>query len=81
MDNIFVAGTKHTPEVKLERGIIKFAGRSVPSDPEFFDPNTSNKIQVSWFYEEGDDDMFDLGKILKSLVPSDFKFIEIPEQT
>ena len=125
MDNIFVAGTKQTPEVNLERGKIKFTGRSVPSDPECFyqpllewmneyhskglndthielkfeyintastkwifnilkllgsDPSASNKIQVSWYYEEGDDDMYDLGKIFMSLVPSDFKFIEIPEQ-
>jgi len=37
------------------------------------------KLDISWYFEQGDDDMFDLGMIFQSLVPSEFKFIEIPE--
>lgn len=37
------------------------------------------KLDIAWYYEQGDDDMFDLGMIFQSLVPSEFKFVEIPE--
>lgn len=36
-------------------------------------------LDIAWYYEQGDDDMFDLGMIFQSLVPSEFKFIETPE--
>jgi hypothetical protein len=124
MEDLHFPGTRHTPDVKLQEGQIRFTGRSVPSDPElFFSPivdwiksycsgdmehtlielkfeyiNTAStkwifnilkllgehekageKLNISWYYEQGDDDMFDLGMIFQSLVPSEFKFIETPE--
>ena len=124
VETIHLKGTRHTPEVQLESGVIKFRGRSVPADPElFFKPiynwveayvnqglsntsiefnfeyintastkwvfnflkllGTDNKakdhLKVTWCYEQGDDDMYDLGLIFQSLVPTKFKFIETPE--
>jgi len=38
------------------------------------------KLKVTWYYEEGDDDMFDLGNIFQSLVPTKFKFQETKEK-
>ncbi len=38
------------------------------------------KLNVTWYFEEGDDDMFDLGNIFQSLVPTDFKFVETKEK-
>ena len=37
------------------------------------------KLNVTWYYEEGDDDMFDLGSILQSLIPSRFQLIKTNE--
>ncbi|HBH84489.1 MAG: hypothetical protein A2X05_00115 [Bacteroidetes bacterium GWE2_41_25] len=34
---------------------------------------------ITWYYEEGDEDMKDLGLILKSLVVSTFTMIEVEE--
>ena len=33
-------------------------------------------IEINWYYEEGDDDMLDLGIHLKSFVKAPFNFIE-----
>ena len=41
--------------------------------------DTSKKVQLKWFYEEGDYDMFDLGMHLKSFVDISFDFIELEE--
>ena len=38
------------------------------------------KLKVTWCFEQGDDDMNDLGLIFQSLVPSDFTFQEKPDQ-
>ncbi len=43
------------------------------------DGSASEKLKVTWCYENGDDDMYDLGLIFQSLVPTKFKFIETPE--
>jgi hypothetical protein len=37
-------------------------------------------MKINWYYEVGDDDMFELGKIFKSLVKSPFTFIETEEK-
>lgn len=37
-------------------------------------------MKINWYYEEGDDDMAELGRIFKSLVKSPFTFIETEEQ-
>lgn len=38
-----------------------------------------NKLQVSWFYEEGDEDMYDLGSIISALVRCPFRIIRIED--
>jgi hypothetical protein len=40
----------------------------------------SNKIEINWYFEEGDDDMQELGYILKSLVVCPFDLIETKEK-
>ena len=124
MRDIFVSGTKLTPEVSLRKGEISFSGRSVPSDPgKFYQPlfqwaeeyhekgpgeikiklnfeyintastkwlynilkilgsdiNSKKKVDISWYFEEGDEDMQELGSIFQSLVPSKFEIIKTPE--
>ena len=37
------------------------------------------EILVEWYYEFGDEDMMDLGKIIQSVVKVPFRFEEIPE--
>lgn len=37
------------------------------------------KMVINWHYEEGDDDMYELGHVLKKLVLSPFNFIEMKE--
>jgi hypothetical protein len=37
------------------------------------------KVNVNWFYEEGDEDMKELGYILRSLVTCPFDIIEVEE--
>ncbi len=39
------------------------------------------KMVVNWHYEVGDDDMYELGHVLKKLVLSPFNFIEEEETT
>jgi hypothetical protein len=42
-------------------------------------PELKDKLSISWYYEEGDDDMRELGEILKSFLNSSFQLIETPE--
>ena len=42
-------------------------------------PNLSLRAKISWYYEEGDDDMCDLGLILRSLVSCPFHIIEVED--
>lgn len=124
MRKVFIPGTRRTPEVLLQSGLIRFSGRSVPADPgNFYHPiqdwleeysqkkiketkielnfeyiNTAStkwvfnlisllgekpelvdKLEITWFYEEGDDDMAELGNIFKSLIPVKFILIKTTE--
>jgi len=38
--------------------------------------NAEDKLHVTWYYEEGDDDMLELGNIIKSLIPSRFQLVK-----
>ena len=121
MKDVFVSGTKLTPEVIMKEGEISISGRSVPSNPgQFYQPllkwveeyyakgmdkinielnfeyintastkwlynilkvlgsntNSKDKVNISWFFEDGDDDMQELGSIFKSIVPVKFKLIK-----
>ena len=42
-------------------------------------PNLSLRAKISWYYEEGDEDMCDLGIILRSLVTCPFQIIEVED--
>jgi hypothetical protein len=42
-------------------------------------PEMSSHAKISWFYEEGDDDMCDLGFILRSLVSCPFHITEVDD--
>ncbi len=42
-------------------------------------PNLSLRASINWYYEEGDDDMCDLGLILRSLVLCPFKIVEVSD--
>ncbi len=60
--------------------------RKTPTGPAFGQPLGLGKIpdmpfraKVSWFYEEGDEDMCDLGFILRSLVSCPFHIIEVDD--
>lgn len=39
--------------------------------------NIPENLEISWYYEKGDEDMRDLGNILKSLVECQFEMIEV----
>jgi len=39
----------------------------------------SKKLQVSWFYEEGDEDMHDLGNIISTLIRCPFRIIKVED--
>jgi hypothetical protein len=39
----------------------------------------SEETSINWYYEQGDDDMCELGFILRSLVDCPFKIIEVDE--
>ena len=41
--------------------------------------STEKDIHISWYYERGDDDMLELGKIFETLVKRPFKYIETEE--
>lgn len=42
-------------------------------------PDMPVKVKISWFYEEGDEDMCDLGFILRSLVNCPFSIVEVDD--
>jgi len=42
-------------------------------------PDMSARAKISWYYEEGDEDMCDLGFILRSLVDCPFAIIEVDD--
>jgi len=42
-------------------------------------PKIKDQLLINWYYEEGDDDMQELGEILKSLMHSRFNLIETEE--
>jgi hypothetical protein len=44
-------------------------------------PDLASHAKVSWYYEEGDEDMSDLGLILRSLVSCPFHIIEVDDIT
>lgn len=39
----------------------------------------AENARITWYYEQGDDDMLELGNILKSLVNCPFKIVEVEE--
>ncbi|NOY38204.1 MAG: DUF1987 domain-containing protein [Chlorobi bacterium] len=41
--------------------------------------HSSDDLEINWYYETGDEDMYELGEILKSLMNSSFRIIETPE--
>ncbi len=42
--------------------------------------NESGKaVYITWYYEQGDDDMLDLGYILRSLIDCPFTLLEVEE--
>lgn len=60
----------NTTSIKWVYAILKELGRI---------PYLSGHAKVSWYYEEGDEDMCDLGFILRSLVTCPFHIIEIDD--
>lgn len=42
-------------------------------------PELTDKLEISWYYEEGDEDMLELGNIFKSLIPINFILIKTKE--
>jgi hypothetical protein len=42
-------------------------------------PDLQSRAKISWYYEEGDDDMCDLGFILRSLVSCPFHITEVDD--
>ena len=42
--------------------------------------NLADKVEIKWYFEEGDDDMQELGYILKSMVLCPFVLIETEEK-
>lgn len=42
-------------------------------------PDLSERAIISWYYEAGDDDMLDLGFILRSLVACPFQIVEVED--
>ena len=42
-------------------------------------PELTDSLTIYWYYEEGDDDMVELGDIFKSLIPINFRLIKTKE--
>jgi hypothetical protein len=42
-------------------------------------PEMKNQLNITWYFEEGDEDMRELGEILRSFMSSSFQLIETPE--
>lgn len=60
----------NTTSIKWVYAILKELGKI---------PDMLTHARVTWYYEEGDDDMCDLGFILRSLVECQFNIIEIED--
>ena len=43
------------------------------------EPSLKEKLKINWYYEEDDEDMKELGEILRSFLNSSFHLIEVPE--
>lgn len=41
----------------------------------------ANRVSFTWYYEQGDDDMCELGFILRSLIECPFTFVEVKEMS
>jgi hypothetical protein len=42
-------------------------------------PDVSENVKVTWYYEQGDEDMCELGFILRSLIECPFILVEVDE--
>jgi hypothetical protein len=42
-------------------------------------PDVSENVRVTWYYEQGDEDMCELGFILRSLIECPFILVEVDE--
>jgi hypothetical protein len=60
----------NTTSIKWVYAIIKELARI---------PEMSARARISWYYEEGDEDMCDLGSILRSLVDCPFTITEVED--
>jgi hypothetical protein len=60
----------NTTSIKWVYAILKELAR-IPDMPE--------RAKISWIYEEGDEDMCDLGFILRSLVDCPFTIVEVED--
>jgi len=60
----------NTTSIKWVYAILKELGKI---------PDMPFRAKISWFYEEGDEDMCDLGFILRSLVTCPFHIIEVDD--
>jgi hypothetical protein len=60
----------NTTSIKWLYAILKELGRI---------PNMATRAKITWVYEEGDDDMCDLGFILRSLVTCPFHISEVDD--
>ncbi|MFN8240296.1 MAG: SiaC family regulatory phosphoprotein [Bacteroidales bacterium] len=60
----------NTTSIKWIYAILKELGRM---------PDMPAKARVTWYYEEGDEDMCDLGFILRSLVDCPFHIMEVDD--
>jgi len=39
----------------------------------------NSQVKISWYYEEGDEDMYDLGSIISTLVRCPFRIIKVED--
>ena len=60
----------NTASTKLLVDILKTLG-------EYY--QEGNDMMVDWYYEEGDEDMLDIGLIIESIIKTPFTFIETEE--
>lgn len=60
----------NTTSIKWVYAILKELGKI---------PDMAFRAKISWYYEEGDEDMCDLGFILRSLVDCPFHIIEVDD--
>lgn len=60
----------NTTSIKWLYAILKELGKI---------PDMQSRAKISWYYEEGDEDMCDLGFILRSLVSCPFHITEVDD--